>query len=69
MNTGRLFWGMLLVSAGVLLLLDRIGVFAVSWTFVWQLWPLVLVFWGVALVLAGHGHAGLPWQWRQSPWQ
>ena len=53
MNSGRLFWGMLLLTAGILLLFDRLGMFSVTWDAVWQLWPLVLVFWGVALVLAG----------------
>jgi hypothetical protein len=53
MNTGRLFWGMLFLTAGILLLLDRLCVFSVTWDVVWQFWPLVLVFWGVALVLAG----------------
>jgi len=51
MNTGRLFWGMVFVTAGFLLLCDRLGFFAVTWVSVWRLWPLVLVFWGIALVL------------------
>lgn len=59
MNTGRFFWGTFLVGAGVLLLLQRFGVVTLSVHMLWKTWPLVLVFWGAAILARGSRFAPL----------
>lgn len=49
-NTSRVFWGLLLVLVGLLLLLDNFGVLEVQYESLWQLWPLLIVIWGVSLL-------------------
>ncbi|NCU38627.1 hypothetical protein EOL96_06260 [Candidatus Saccharibacteria bacterium] len=49
-NTSRVFWGLLLVLVGLLLLLDNFGVLEVQYENLWQLWPLLIVVWGVSLL-------------------
>jgi hypothetical protein len=51
MKTGRIFWGVLFVAAGVLLLLERMDIFYVEWSWMWKFWPLLLVVWGVVILL------------------
>src|SRR5512140_735458 len=51
MKTGRIFWGVLFVAAGVLLLLQRMDLFYVEWGWMWKFWPLLLIVWGVVLLL------------------
>jgi hypothetical protein len=53
MKTGRLFWGVFLLSLGGAFLLQRFGVLSLQWHHAWQWWPLVLVAWGVALLFGG----------------
>jgi hypothetical protein len=53
MKTSRLFWGLLLLTIGVLVLLDKTGVFVAHWNLAWKFWPVVLVFWGIALLVGG----------------
>ncbi len=58
MKTGRIFWGVLFVAMGVLLLLERLDVVYVEWGWVWRFWPLILVAWG-AVLLTGNKQ---PWR-------
>jgi hypothetical protein len=51
MKLGRLFWGTLFLVVGLLLLLDKLNVLFIHWHSMWRLWPLVLVFWGIAVLL------------------
>jgi hypothetical protein len=51
MKTGRIFWGVLFVAIGALLLMERMGVFCVEWGWIWKFWPLILVVWGVVILL------------------
>jgi hypothetical protein len=53
MKTSRLFWGLFLLTIGVLVLLDKTGVFVAHWNVAWKFWPVVLVFWGIALLVGG----------------
>jgi len=57
MKTGRIFWGVLFVAIGVLLLLERTGLFYVEWGWMWKFWPLILVVWG-AVILFGNKQPG-----------
>ena len=50
MKTGKVFWGVLFVAMGILLLLERLDVLYVGWGWVWRFWPLILVAWGVVLL-------------------
>jgi predicted membrane protein len=47
------FWGLFLVVAGILFLMDRLHYLHVSFA---VLWPLALVFWGVWLMVYGRQH-------------
>ena len=46
-------WGFLLVAVGFLLLGRTLGFFAFYWNNVWQLWPLLIVWIGIALLPMG----------------
>jgi hypothetical protein len=49
MHRGRIFWGVIIITAGVLLLLDRLGVLPASFNAIF--WPLVLIALGVSFLL------------------
>lgn len=49
-SLGKLFWGLLFVVIGGLLLLDNFNVIEVDLGQVWRLWPLLIVFGGVSLL-------------------
>jgi hypothetical protein len=53
MKSGKMFWGFFLLALGVLLLLTKYGVIHSSFGFVWDVWPLIFVFWG-AIVIFRH---------------
>lgn len=50
MKTGKLFWGFFLLTLGVLLLLTKYDVLCCSFGFVWDIWPLIFVFWGALVI-------------------
>lgn len=50
MKTGQIFWGVLLVTIGGLILLNRYDIVEVDWYFVWDLWPVLLILWGLLIV-------------------
>ncbi len=51
MNTGKIFWGVLFIVAGALLLTDRLGLLLIDFSTAWRFWPLVLVLWGASLLV------------------
>lgn len=51
MRTGRLFWGVLFVVVGGLLILDRWNIVTLDWHSAWKFWPLLFVLWGAALLV------------------
>lgn len=53
MKTKQLFWGFLLLTIGALFLLEKFTFIRMEWSFVWDLWPLVLVFWGISVLTKG----------------
>lgn len=53
-----LFWPLVLIAAGVLLLLSNLGLVHIAWSELWRLWPLLLVFAGLDILSRHSGWAG-----------
>jgi len=58
-NVSSLLAGIVFIVLGVLFLLDRLGVFALSGNYVW---PIVLVAVGVAVIVGGGRRARYPYR-------
>ncbi|HTY37182.1 MAG TPA: DUF5668 domain-containing protein [Bacteroidota bacterium] len=58
MKLSTLFWGVLLIAIGGLFLVNNLGVLNVNWDTIWRLWPMILVFWGLTILV---GRQRLPW--------
>jgi hypothetical protein len=58
MRLSTLFWGVLFVLIGGLFLLNNFGVLDVNWDTIWRLWPMILVFWGLSIIV---GKQRPPW--------
>lgn len=50
MKKGNVFWGALLLTLGVLLILRNTGLFFFSFHSLLRLWPLIFIFWGIAVL-------------------
>lgn len=50
MRTHHLFWGILFVTLGVLVLLNNFAVLDFNWDFLWNLWPLILIVLGAFFI-------------------
>lgn len=48
MKTKQTFWGAFLISLGALFLLHNAWHFELAWNYLWKLWPLVFIIWGVS---------------------
>jgi len=46
----RLFWGLLLIVIGGLILADNFGYAEVNWTDVWRLWPFAVIAAGLSII-------------------
>ncbi len=57
-SIGRIFWGLLLVTTGILLLLDNFNLLHIEWTNLWRLWPLAVIASGLSILAVKH------WLWR-----
>lgn len=53
MKKSNFFWGFFLLTLGTLILLNKYNALNVDWNFIWELYPLILVFWGLMLVVSG----------------
>lgn len=54
MNIGRLIWGLILTTFGILLILVNFGYADLSvFSYIWKLWPLILVFVGLSVIGKG----------------
>ncbi|MBM4160861.1 MAG: hypothetical protein FJ217_07165 [Ignavibacteria bacterium] len=51
MKVSTLFWGALFLIIGGLILLNNLCVIDVEWTSIFRLWPLILIFWGISLIV------------------
>lgn len=61
MKSDKIIWGLLLLFAGVILLLDNFGIIDFYWGSVWRLWPLLLIIWGAQLMFPGQKSSSGPW--------
>jgi hypothetical protein len=50
MKYKHLFWAIILISIGILFLLGNFGIIHFNWFSFWRLWPLILIFWGIAVL-------------------
>ncbi|MEZ5084451.1 MAG: DUF5668 domain-containing protein [Bacteroidales bacterium] len=50
MKYGNIFWGVILITLGVLFALRNLDIYFFSWGSIFRLWPLVFVFWGISLL-------------------
>ncbi|MGE5423721.1 MAG: LiaI-LiaF-like domain-containing protein [Syntrophothermus sp.] len=50
MKYKHLFWGIILISIGLLFLLSNLGVLHFSWFTFWRLWPVILILWGISIL-------------------
>ncbi len=49
-NVGSVFWGLLFVLVGTLLLLDNLGFVTTHFANIWQLWPVLIIGAGLSLL-------------------
>ena len=47
---GRIFWGLLLVLVGGMLIADNFGWVNVNWSDLWRLWPLFIIAAGISVL-------------------
>lgn len=50
MSYRKIFWGVLLVLIGVLFILKNTGAIYFSWHTFWNLWPVILILWGISVI-------------------
>jgi cell wall-active antibiotic response 4TMS protein YvqF len=50
MKHSNIFWGMILISVGVLFILKNLDVLCFDWGMIFSLWPLLLVLWGITII-------------------
>lgn len=50
MKTGQIFWGIFFLVFGTLFLLSKYNLMVINWSFAWDLWPLLLIFWGLSII-------------------
>ena len=50
MKSGQMFWGFFLITLGALFLFTKYDILQSSFDFVWNIWPLLFVFWGAAVM-------------------
>ncbi len=50
MKSSSLFWGFFFLTIGGLLFMVKYDVIYIDWEFVWDLWPFIFIFWGLAVL-------------------
>lgn len=50
MKTKHLFWGVLFISIGAFILIDKFFYLNFTWEGIWKLWPVVLILWGISFL-------------------
>ena len=48
MRAGRIFWGVFFIVIGGLLLLSKLNMMHIELGYLWKLWPLIFIFWGLS---------------------
>jgi Domain of unknown function (DUF5668) len=59
MKTKHLFWGILFISIGLLWLLNHFMWIDVEWDYIWKLWPIVIILWGLSLMIGNQVVRGI----------
>jgi hypothetical protein len=49
-KAGKIFWGSFFIIIGLLLLMSSLGI--MPWSYWWRLWPLGLIFLGIAILIS-----------------
>lgn len=50
-KTNSLVWGLILIVFGLIFLLEQFDVEV--WRYIWRLWPVILIVWGVDKLMLG----------------
>ena len=50
MKYKHLFWAIILIAIGIIFILNNFGILNFSWYNFWQLWPLILILWGISVL-------------------
>ncbi len=50
MKKGNIFWGIVLLTFGILFALRNLDIFYFSWHSIFRLWPLIFIFWGISIL-------------------
>jgi hypothetical protein len=53
MKSSTIFWGVFLISLGILLLLRQFGIWDADLGDLFDLWPSLLIIWGISLLKIG----------------
>lgn len=53
MKASNLFWGFFFISIGALYLVARYTSFIFDWYAIWELWPIIIILAGLAIILKG----------------
>lgn len=48
-----IFWGVLLISLGISLILNNFDLLSFDFSFVFKLWPIILIIWGLTFLKIG----------------
>ena len=51
MKPKHVFWGLLLVTLGTLILISNFALINLDLSHLWKLWPLVLILWGISFII------------------
>ncbi|MGE5795435.1 MAG: LiaI-LiaF-like domain-containing protein [Ignavibacteria bacterium] len=51
MKPRYIFWGILFISFGLLILINNFTSIDLEWSAIWKLWPAVLILWGISLIV------------------
>lgn len=57
-NVGKIFWGLLFIVIGALVLLGNFNVITVDWGNLWRLWPIMIILCGLSILSFKN------WIWR-----
>lgn len=50
MKYRQIFWAIILIFLGLIILIGNLGWIDFNWSTIWQLWPLILIIWGISIL-------------------